>query len=340
MNSYIIRSNENIFSVYNENNCIYQRERTASGWGEPNIIASNIGKSFSLIHSTTGEPLILCQDKAGNLILAGSGKPHKTVLRNTSGIIKNPHIYGYINSSTMRIFYNRDYIKDSCLTEQHRREDGSWSSPAVIDCCISEEKMTKLINIEKNYILFYLKKVPEQQIGYREIGTHTIGEFKLLYSTGYKISDYSLAVTEEEIHMAAVINTNRLSRLIYVKKNSNGISKAIMLYEGLINLCHISIQSSKITIFFSTHKGNSKVTSFDMGASFKRIEAAQPFSFTKSVFVDYTKQIPDNFVACELLTDTVYPYNVKMCPFITETSENEIERLKKEIERLREAIIN
>lgn len=335
MDSYIIRNTKGIYSVYYENNCIHQKKRTDTGWSDSKTIAVNTGKNFSLLRSPDGEPIVLYCDNNGNLMLSGDDNPHKMVLRNTSEIKTILHIDGIITENTIKLFYNKDYLNESFLTEQHRREDGSWSNPVVLDSYIQDNNMTKIICLNNNYIIFYSKKVPEQQIGYREIGLNYISEFKLLYSTGYKICDYSLAVTEEEIHIAAIISTCRTSKLVYVKKNSGGISTPRILFEGSVKLCHISIQNNKLIIIFNTSRGNQQVTSFDMGASFKRTEPISQFAFNKSVFADYTRQIPDNFVASELITDPALPFKVKMCPFIKDFEDNEVERLKKEIERLK-----
>lgn len=335
MNSYIVRNSDGIYTVYFENNCIYTRKFVAESWSEPKAIASDAYKNFSLIRSCEGEPLILYFDKCKNLFIGSSDKPHKMVLRASSEMQSTLQIDGILNGSSLRLFYSRQTLGEKYITEQHRREDGSWSAPLTLDTYIPENNLTKIINIENNYILFYSKKVPEQQIGYREISSNNISEFKLIYSSGYKINDYSLAVTEDEIHIAAVVSTFRTNKLIYVKKNSSGISKANTLYEGPVKLCHISIQNSKIIIVFSTPKGNSRIISFDMGASFKRAENTEAFVLSKAEFTDYTKQVADNFVASELITDTGIAYKVKMCPFIKDYENNEIERLKKEIERLK-----
>lgn len=335
MNSYITRNHDNIYSVYYENNCIHQRLWKGDEWGEPKTIAINSGKEFSLMRSRTGSPLVLYQDNSGNLMLSSNDSPHKMVLRNTSEIKTMLHIDGIVNDNIIRLFYNKDYLKESYLVEQHRREDGSWSNPIVLDSYIPSKNMTKLINVKNNYILFYSKKVPEQQIGYREITSYNISEFKILYATGYKISDYSLAVTSDAIHLTAVINTLRSNKLVYVRKDNTGISKSKILHDGIIKGCHISIQNSKIIIVFETARGNSRIASFDLGQSFKKIEAAEQFSFNKSVFADYTDPVADGFVASELLTNPILPYEVKQCPFIHDNKLNEIEKLKNEIERLK-----
>lgn len=334
MNNYIVKNEKNIYSVYSENNCIYQRELTDTGWKKAEEIAVNTGGEFALMRSEKGAPVILYTDKKGNIMLSSKNFPARMVLRNTSDIRRKFHIEGIIGENTIRLFYSKDYLRESYITEQHRREDGSWSSPAVVDSCTDHKNMTKLICLKGNYILFYSKKVPEQQIGYREIGS-SLSEFKLLYSTGYRISDYSLAVTEEEIHIAAVVNTPVNNKLVYVKKNNSGLSKAKVLHEGHISICCINIHNNKIHILFSTSSGNREVTSSDMGESFKRSMPSYGKPFNKAVFADYTEQVPDIFVASELVTDNIFPYKVKLCPFIGEDENNEIEQLKKEIEYLR-----
>lgn len=334
MKSYIVRNNDGIYAIYNEKSTIRIRKRNDNMWSEAKIIAKSTRGSFSLMKCPDGEPVIIYQDSKGNLMLASGNNPHKMVLRNTSEAYFPLHIHGILKENSIQLFYNRDFINESYITEQHRREDGSWSKATPIDKYISESNMSKLVNIEDNYILFYSKNVPEQQIGYREIGKYSIGEFKMLYATGYKILDYSLALTVDEIHLCAVVFTSRSNRLIYIKKDSNGISKVKNLYDGFVKNCHIAIENSKVIITFTTISGNSRITSYDMGNTFRRIESIEQFQFNKTIFTDYTKQVADDFVATELITDVNFPYEVRYCPFINNTF-NEVEKLKKEVERLK-----
>ncbi len=334
MESCIIRNNEAIYAIYKEKSTIRIRKRNEDKWNEAIITAKNTIGGFSVMGSPDGEPAILYQDSKGNLMAARGDRPHRMVLRNTSENASPLHIRGILRENTIQLFYNRDYISESYITEQHRREDGSWSKAIPLDKYISNGNLTKLVCMGDNYILFYSKNVPEQQIGYREIGRYSIGEFKMLYSTGYKILDYSIALTCDEIHFCAVVLTNRGNRLIYIKKDGNGISKAKILYEGFAKGCHISIENSKIVIVFSTISGNNRIMSYDMGNTFRRTESIEQFVFNKTLFYDYIKQSSDNFVASELITDVNFPYEVRYCPFIN-NSFNEVEKLKREIERLK-----
>lgn len=334
MNSCIVRNNEGIYALYRDKSTIRIRKREDERWSESKIIAKNTIGNFSLMGCPEGEPVILYQDSKGNLMVAMYDKPHKMVLRNTSESTFPLHIKSILRENTIQLFYNRDYINESYIAEQHRREDGSWSKAVPLDKYISDGSMTRLVSIGDNYILFYSKTVPEQQIGYREIGRYSIGDFKMLYSTGYKISDYSLAITCDEIHLCAVVSTNRGNRLVYLKKDRNGISKSKTLYEGFVKNCYIVIENSKIIIIFSTISGNNRIISYDMGNTFRRIESIEQFQFNKSAFYDYTKQTADGFAATELITDVNFPYEVRYCPFIN-NSFNEVEKLKKEIERLK-----
>ncbi len=176
METCIIKNND-IYAVYLWHNSIIQRKFVNDKWSEPISIAQTTEKNFSIIHSKNGDPIILYGDKDDNLMLAEGKKPHRMVLRNND---HNPipfNMEGMIKDNIIRLFYNKEYIKESYLTEQHRYNDGSWSRPVILDKYTSTTNMTKLIAIDNNYILFYSKKVPEQQIGYREIG---IGKLVLI----------------------------------------------------------------------------------------------------------------------------------------------------------------
>lgn len=334
METCIIK-NKDIYAIYLSHNAIIQRKFVNEKWSEPMTIAQTTEKSFSIIHSKNGDPIILYGDKDKNLMLAEGKKPHRMVLRNND---HNPipiNMEGMIKDNIIRLFYNKEYIKESYLTEQHRYDDGSWSRPVILDKYTTTANMTKLVAVNNNYILFYSKKVPEQQIGYREIGTYQTGDYKMLYATGYKILDYSIALTEDEIHLCILIATNRLNKLVYIKKDCNGLSKARTIYEGIIKGCHIAIINSKILITFNTIKGNMKIASYDMGITFNRVERIDNFVFNKVAFIDYNRQSPDVFCATELLNDVCCPYNIRFCPFVSNENQEEIERLKKEIERLK-----
>lgn len=334
MESCIIKTDE-IYSIYTQGYTLRLRKYQDNKWSDAQTIAKDIHKGFSIIHCQKGEPVILYRDNDGNIMLAEGTKPHRMVLRNTGENITPLNIEGIIKDNVIQIFYNREYIKENYLTEQHRYADGSWSRPVILDKYTANPNMTKIVAVEDNYILFYSKKVPEQQIGYREISNYSTSDYKMLYATGYKILDYSLAVTADEIHIAIVIATSRNNKLIYLNKTQSGVSKAKTLYEGLIKGCHIAIENSKITITFASLKNNCRITSYDMGNTFNRVESIENFTFNKTTLADYSRQSADRFSACELITDINYPYNVKYCPYFNNDNESEIERLKKEIDRLK-----
>lgn len=318
MQSYIVKNDEGIYALYANGGHIYQRKRIENGWEAAVTIAESVKGDFSVMRSPKGAPVILYRDGRGNVMVGCENKPHKMVLKNSSENSFPLGIYSILRERGIQLIYSKNYIKDGYLTEQHRREDGSWSKAFVFDKYVSENNMTRLVNIEDNYILFYVKNVPEQQLGYREIGRYGIDNFKMLYATGHKILDYSLAVTAEEIHLCLLVSTGRggFNKLVYVKKDKNGISKSSVIYEGFIKGCHISIENSKIIIIFSAVRGNNRAVSYDMGNTFKRMESIESFNLGKIPFADYTPPNADGFVASELVWDMDTPFDVKYCPFI------------------------
>ena len=83
METCIIK-NKDIYAIYLSHNAIIQRKFVNEKWSEPMTIAQTTEKSFSIIHSKNGDPIILYGDKDKNLMLAEGKKPHRMVLRNNN----------------------------------------------------------------------------------------------------------------------------------------------------------------------------------------------------------------------------------------------------------------
>ncbi len=318
MTSCVIRKMNEVYSVYIEKGDIYSRRLYSGEWSEARTIACSVMGGFSVVREPFGAPAVIYRNKRGGLMLAGVGMRERCISDSVGDMYKSVYLEMIKNSEGVRIIYNRGYTDSCFIAEQHRGADITWSYPCIID---SHEggSMTRLINLGGNCILFYTKNVPEHQLGYREIGGG-IGSFKMVYATGYRIKDYSVALTQDELNVCAVISTGRINRLIYIRKDAHGISKPIIIGEGIINGCQISLCRSKPTVVFSTPKGNNILTSYDNGYSFKRVSKSEVFPFDKIPLIDYMAQYSDGFSATELVTCSHLPYDIKYCPFIKELS--------------------
>lgn len=319
MISCVIRKAKEVYSVYCEKGNIFLRRLYDGVWGEAELIACNVRGGFCVVRDPLSVPAVLYQTKRGSIMLSGVNVREHCITDNADNTNKSICIEMIKNSGGIRLIYDREYSSSRCIAEQHRGIDMTWSYPCIID---SHEggAMTRLINLEGNNIIFYTKNVPEHQLGYREIYGGGIGSFKMVYATGYRIKDYSLALTADELHICIVITAGRVNRLVYVRKDMRGISKPIVIGEGIIQGCQISLCHSKPTVVFSTPKGNNILSSYDNGYSFKRVSRGELFPFNKIPLIDYTPQYLDGFSATELVNCSHLPYDIKYCPFIRELS--------------------
>ncbi len=317
MISCVIRKTDELYFIYREKGDIYSRRMYKGVWGREETVACNVRGGFSVVREPFCAPAVIYVSKGGKVMLSGVNMRERCILENAGEM--NGSIYAEMMKmgESIRIIYCKEYNSSRIITEQHRNSDRSWSYPCVVDICGGND-IPRLISVEENCVLFCIKKVPENQLGYREIHGGGIGSFKMVYATGYGIKDYSLALTKDELHICAVISAGRLNRLVYIRKDRRGISKPLVICEGIINGCQISLCRSKPTVVFSTPKGNNILSSYDNGYSFKRVPGGKIFCFNKIPLIDYTAQYSDGFSASELVSRSDMPYDIEYCPFIRE----------------------
>ena len=120
---------------------------------------------------------------------------------------------------------------------------------------------------KNNKVIFYQKRMPEIQFGYREINEN-ISNFKMVYATGYYITDYSYVITEDSIHFVFLLSGIYGSKIVYVRKESNKVSKAKTIVENtLARDCIIAIIQNKVCIWWRTARKLYSTVSYDMGES-------------------------------------------------------------------------
>ncbi len=317
MISCVIRKADGSYLIYREKGDIYSRRLYNGLWGRAESIACNVRGGFSVVRDPFCEPAVIYMNRGGRLMLSGVGIRERCISDNAEDAKGNIYAEMIKTGESVRIIYYRGSAMPCIIAERHRNADKSWSYPCTIDVC-EGEGMPRLISVEENCVLFYTKKAPENQLGYREIHGGGIGSFKMVYATGYGIRDYSLALTRDELHICIVISAGRLNRLVYVRRDRRGISKPVVIGEGIIHGCQLSVCRSKPTVVFSTPKGNNILSSYDNGYSFKRVSGGEAFSFNKIPLIDYTLQYADGYSATELVSRSDMPCDIKYCPFIRE----------------------
>lgn len=93
----------------------------------------------------------------------------------------------------------------------------------------------------------------------------------MVYATGYYITDYSYVITEDSIHFVFLLSGIYGSKIVYVRKESNKVSKAKTIVENtLARDCIIAIIQNKVCIWWRTSRKLYSIVSYDMGESFKQ----------------------------------------------------------------------
>lgn len=232
---------------------------------------------------------------------------HKLILKSTQ--INAPDIVIHsILTNNLRLVYN--IVDDeNCLVTQIQGEDKLWNKPQKIDSFISDTM--RIVELGSNlHMLIYAKKMPEYQIGYREINNQKIGNFKKIYSSGYNITDFSYVITKDILHFVFVQSTGFMQRIIYVKNSINSIPKKKLLFEGFnIKNCLVFIKHNKLYIFWTSNRSTNYITSFDYGETFEKPKFKRGLNnISKALFVDKTIPDEDNYICNEVYVEDNKPY--------------------------------
>lgn len=304
MDSYIIRNETGgCRAIYYRDGNIYFRERTDDTWTFPETIGTEAKPDFTIALSR--ENMAVYQSLRGGICIGAPGHKPRTLIK--SGESRRLEIYYINHGGYSRLIYNSPGDISDLITEQHISEDKTWSSGIAIDSYIPSS--ARLIDMGNgNCIMLYIKKVPEYQLGYREISPASTGRFKMLYASGYRISDYSAAVTEEAVHVCLIISGRRANRVLYIRKDSAGISVPLSLWEGPADFCVTGIIQNKLCIWWKTPVGVFKAISYNMGMGFKKAERCNELAdCRKAGFINMTND-PDSMVFSDMIVrrDKVY----------------------------------
>ena len=332
MFGYIVKTKEGLYSYYSYKGKIFKRSNDSII-----TVAEGARDNFTL----SKDNIIIYQGQEGNISMALDGTGTRVLLENTSKPVPNILLNCIFENRSLKIIYNivNDRYRNEIFT-QYSNEDRQWSQPEKIDDFTPLREGYRLVELgEDKYLLIYGKNMPEYQFGYREVGRHSIGNFKLIYATGHNILDYSFVITKEALHFAFIQNTSFISRVVYIRRDNNGLSRPIILWEGInIKNCLIGIIKNKLYIWWLVGGRMYKKSSFDYGYSFNNVEVENIKNteyINKVAFVDKTPINEDNYIFNEVYVFSNHPHK----PLFIE-EENENEKLKREVERLREIIKN
>lgn len=298
MDCYIIRSKTgNYQSLYYRDGNIYQREKTDDAWTYPEIIGADARRDFTV---SEGKSITaVYQNTKGDIAVGSKGRRPRILLESKNHEDMRIHYIPYKNGA--RLLYSSRDTGGSCIAELHRKEDG-WSQASAVDSYIPGSAETVSMGSE-NHLLFYIKSAPEFQLGYREISPYRMGGFKMLYSCGSGISDFSYAVTEEALHMAVITSGRRNGGVLYIRKDMSGISQPLILWNGPAELCICGIIRNKLSVWWKNPFGTFRALSYDMGRSFNRAEKCFGLNNCRKAGFINGNIDPDGIVFSHMLVD-------------------------------------
>lgn len=343
MSCYIIKDTKGITACYYKGCEIYKREFIKGSWSDSILMAENSRENFSVSYGS--EDIVLYQNISGDICMLAKGKQPKVILRNISEQSPNIVIHSILNRQ-LRLIYNIvDKNNENKIVTQVQGEDKEWSKAEIIDSFVPFGSTMRLVELGQDmYILIYGKKMPEYQFGYREVSNYKISEFKMIYATGYNVTDFSYCITADALHFVFIQSMGFMQRLVYIKKDGRGTGKPLTLYEGLnIKKCLVGIVANKLCVWWTANRSLSQRISYTFGETFNKPEIVRGINseeLTKAIFVDKTKAEADKYIFNEVYVDKDRPYSTYFIEDLKESrrENKEVEKLKKELERIRQIL--
>lgn len=319
-NNYILlnRNNEILSFYYGEERAIYCKKLGSNNYPITNKIIQNVTDCFTVDIGPNKEIYIFCQNYNGDIILCKleeDGFKNKVLFKNKNETLENILFYPIFFKGNMSLIYN---TPNQFLAIKTLVGGKSWTNSENID--VLSTLPNNLFHMQKinqnNIIIAYQKKYKDIQIGYKEINNGNISDFIPIHKTGYQIVDYSFIAFKGAIHYIYIIKSLFSSQVLYKRKDENGISSQIILFEGQkIKSCNINILNNKLYCSFIVNSTLYHCQSEDFGRSFLGISKyRKPLSqdVVKAKFVSNNNL--DGYYLNEIYIDSRNPLNIYMLP--------------------------
>ncbi len=324
-NIYIVKTKDNkLHCFYHTNESgINMRTYEQNKWGKSINIFPDALQNYTLTLSKNGTFYIFCSDKSGNInSCVGSGDSWNThiVLRNQSPVIHNVIFSPLFTPSGLKLIYNMPSPEDKShfIMTQSLAKNGEWSAPSRLDRIspFSNNIFTTQLLSDDHAIVFYQTKPSETNLGYREITDAQNGSFNVIHSTGYQIADTSFLTTNNTIHTAYVVKSLFSSQLIYKKRDSEGFSGPIPIWESQrIENCLLMISKSRLYIYFASSTSLYSCYSDDNGETFSRpVRYKEKICQNpiKAYYISETQMDESGYFCREVYVDKQNPFSVQI----------------------------
>ena len=299
-NNYILKNknNEILSFYYGEERAIYCKKLDSNNNQITSKIIQDVTDCFTVTLSPNKDIYIFCQTYNGDIILCRleeNSFKNKILFKNKNEVSQNILFQPIFFKGNMSLIYNTTVPNNnnSFLSIKTLVGGKNWTNTENIDTFTPLSNNIFYIQkiTEENIVLAYQKKNKDIQIGYKEIKNGNISDFITIHKTGYQIVDYSFVCFQNTIHYLYVIKSLFSSQVIYKKKDENGISSPIILFEGQkIKSCNINILENNLYCSFIVNSTLYYCQSEDFGNSFLGISK-------------YRKPISQDVIKARFITD-------------------------------------
>lgn len=334
MNKYIVRKCDGKLCAfyYNEEGIIYIRQCDNKKWGKVKSVIENVRKNYTVNISDKGELIVLCQGFNGDVYMCTDKKEgfeNKVILKNNAN--KSPDITfnAVIKDKCMRLFYNLPIENESSqyIATQEVKGDAKWSMAENIDKFKDfEYDMFQIYNFNSEPIVVYQRCEPEIQLGYRRILAGRIGEFKKVFSTGYKIKCHSFICCEGDLHFAVIVQNRFVSKLVYINVKDNGTITKATIWEGCgMQECLLQFIENKLYLQWKMNKQIYYTVKKSDGAGFTMVEKYHGTLVENITKARYIACVGIDELECaEVFVDENKPYDIQgIKPFMDRIYQSE-----------------
>ena len=325
-NTYIVKKDDKLISFYyGENKSIYMQKSNGNEVYETKVI-DNVLDYFSVALSEKGQLYIFCQDTHKNVkLVLVSGEYFKTTtLFEQDFNIPHRAIFSplFFNQNIGIIFNSlSSNSKENYISIKTLLENKKFTKTENIDIfSVGGNKLFEIQKLnDKDLIIAYEKREKEIQLGYKEVLNGKISPFISFHKTVHQIVDFSFLAFNNSIHFLYIIRNLFSSQVIYRKKDENGLSAPIVLYEGQkIRDCSIAFIENKLYCMYISNFNLFYSVSNDLGNTFSNVFKYKKTFSQNIIKADFINNCNNSKIYLnQVYVDYKNPLNIQFLPDIS-----------------------
>lgn len=217
---YICGENGSLSLYLYINGCIVRRDITDGVRGRAECIAENTGSYFSV--TLCGGESVVVYRQGSDTVMLSHGESRVIQRTGSEGEI---YLSVLIDEGCMRLVC----INGATLVTH---TSGSGGGAVELDEVYGTVPYKLIPVVKGGYALLYVRRIPELQLGYRELTAGAVGNFKEVYTTGFDIGEYTVCAANGCIYIAFVAASRFAVRVMLAKRTKSGFTRAKTVWEG------------------------------------------------------------------------------------------------------------